>query len=730
MQNVLRAAMELHQTGQLAEAAELYQKVLAGDQTNADALHLLGVLLHQQGEHARAIELIGRAVVLRPNAAAFHANLAEPYRALGQLDRAAGCCRAALNLRPDYPEALGNLGLALQGLGKHDEAVEQLRHAIRVRPDFAAAHNNLGNVLREKGELDEALTHFRQAVELDPRYAPARTNLGQLLLDRGKAEEALPHCEEAVRLQPEVAALHHNLANVYRDLKRFAEARSAYLGAIRLDPKLAKAHAHLGLSVMREGQTNEAIPWIKRAIELDPGDPAFPEILADVQMEQEEYANAATNYRQAINLSTESRPILHLALGWALQEDGRLEEAAEEYRIAERQAPEMPAVQNYLGGYYEERGELDLAEAAYRQALKLQPSFALPHARLGTLLRGKVSDGDLASLEKRLDDPEMKPEARGRLLFGLAHVLDARGDYVRAAATLQEANAVTLENKIGRRYNPADHERFIDNMIKFFDARYFARAARWGLATRRPVFIFGLPRSGTTLIEQVLASHSRVFGAGEQRFGRLSFEAIPAAVGRTGHPMECVGYLDAASIARIGEQHLDRLRTLAGEKADRVTDKMPDNYIYFGYLATLFPRATFIHCRRDLRDVAVSCWMTDFRAMLWASSPEHIANRFYLYRKIMEHWKSVVAVPFIDVDYEETVDNLEGVARRVVAACGLEWEPACLEFYRTKRPIRTASITQVRQPVYKQSVARWKNYQDVLGDLFTALTADPPRDQG
>ncbi len=227
-------------------------------------------------------------------------------------------------------------------------------------------------------------------------------------------------------------------------------------------------------------------------------------------MEQEEYGNAAASYRQAINLSTESRPILQLALGWALQEDGRLEEAAAEYRIAERQAPDMPAVQNYLGGYHEERGELDLAEAAYRQALKLQPNFALPHARLGTLLRGKVSDSDLASLENRLTDPELKPEARGRLLFGLAHVLDARGDYVRAAATLQEANAVTLENKIGRRYSPADHERFIDNMIKFFDARYFARAARWGLASRRPVFIFGLPRSGTTLIEQVLASHSRV----------------------------------------------------------------------------------------------------------------------------------------------------------------------------------------------------------------------------
>ena len=215
-QDVLTTAIEMHQGGRLTQAAGLYQKILAQEKENAVAMHLLGVLHHQQGDHAKAIELIGRAVAMRPNVPAFHANLAEAYRATGQLDRAAGCCRAALGLWPDYPEALCNLGLALQGLGKKTDAVVQFRRALELRPEFPTAHNNLGIVLRELGQFDEALEHFRRAVELDPNFAPARTNLGQMLLDRGQAEEALPHCEEAVRLQPNMAALHHNLGNALR----------------------------------------------------------------------------------------------------------------------------------------------------------------------------------------------------------------------------------------------------------------------------------------------------------------------------------------------------------------------------------------------------------------------------------------------------------------------------------------------------------------------------------
>ncbi len=160
---------------------------------------------------------------------------------------------------------------------------------------------------------------------------------------------------------------------------------------------------------------------------------------------------------------------------------------------------------------------------------------------------------------------------------------------------------------------------------------------------------------------------------------------------------------------------------MAGDRPDRVVDKMPDNYMYVGLMSVVFPNATFIHCRRDLRDIAVSCWMTDFRSIRWANDPEHIASRFQQYRRLMDHWQAVLPAPIQHVDYEETVTDLESVARRLIAACGLEWEPACLEFHRNERPIRTASVTQVRQPVYQRSVARWKNYESTLGEMFAAL---------
>jgi hypothetical protein len=229
------------------------------------------------------------------------------------------------------------------------------------------------------------------------------------------------------------------------------------------------------------------------------------------------------------------------------------------------------------------------------------------------------------------------------------------------------------------------------------------------------------------LIEQVLASHSRIHGAGELRLTRETFEAIPATLGRTGTSMDCLPHLDAAVIQRLAAQQDDRLAALAGNGAQRVVDKMPDNYLYLGFLAAMFPRAVFLHCRRDFRDVAVSCWMTDFRSIRWANDPVYVASRFCQYRRIMDHWQAVLPVQIHSVDYEEAVADLETVARRLVAACGLEWEPACLEFHRTCRPVRTASVVQVRQPVYRHSVARWSRYERELSELFAALPCNGER---
>jgi tetratricopeptide (TPR) repeat protein len=263
-------AFRRHQAGDLVAAARGYQGILARYPNHADAAHLLGLVYHVQGHSTKAIELIGRAVALCPGVPAFHASLAEAYRATRQIGRAAGCCRTALQLWKDYPEAHNNLGLTLQALGRNDEAPEHFKASLALRPNDPTTHSNIGMIYRALGQSDLALEHFRRAVEPNGKLALARSNLGQNLLDLGSAEEALPHCREAVALQPDLAEAHNNLGNVYRMMAQYTEARASYLEALRIKPDLPQAIANLALSLHREGRLNEAMPWLERAAELDP----------------------------------------------------------------------------------------------------------------------------------------------------------------------------------------------------------------------------------------------------------------------------------------------------------------------------------------------------------------------------------------------------------------------------------------------------------------------------
>jgi tetratricopeptide (TPR) repeat protein len=718
MNDVLRLGLQQHQRGRLAEAATLYRQVLAARPEHPDALHLLGVVALQQGDPARAAGLIGRAVALRPGAADYHANLGEAYRALGQLDRAADCCRAARRLQPDFAAAANNLGLVLLAQGQADEAVAQFREALRLKPDYGMACNNLGNALRLRGDLDGALAHFRRATEMDPDLAEAHSNLGQLLLERHQPHEALEHLGAAVRLRPDLAEAHNNLGNALREAGRLAEARQAYAVALRLNPSLALTYSNMGQALQEENALAEALAWYQRALQLDSSSARIHCNLASALAEQEKYDEALASYGLALRLDP-AYAEAHSGLGGVRYEQGHYAEAEAHHREALRLKPDLAAAHCALGMVREELGDFAEAEGCWRAALRHDARQAGAHAQLATLLRGKLPDADLAALRQLLADPHLNDSKRAALHFGVAQVLDARGAYDDAAESLRQANALALAGarRRGQGYDPAEHSRFVDGMMAACTPAFFERMRGLGLDSQRPIFIVGLPRSGTTLTEQILASHSQVFGAGELRCGRDAFEAL--ATGDAGAP-EALGRLDLATACRLGEKHLERLRELNAERL-HVADKMPDNYLYLGLLAALFPKAKFIHCRRDLRDIAVSCWMTNFRQIRWANDMEHIAARFAGYLRLMEHWRRVLPAAVLDVAYEETVADLEGVARRLVAWCGLEWEPACLAFHEGRRPVRTASVSQVRQPIYRRSVVRWKHYEEALGSLFGRL---------
>lgn len=719
-ENAIGSAIAMHRNGDYLGAEALCEEVLAVDGTDADALHLLGVLKHERGEDPGALELIEKALALRPNVAIAHTNLAEVYRSLGDFERAAGCCKLALRLWPGFAVAMCNLGLLYQTAGRHEEAVDQFRRALKFAPNLAPVHNNLGASLREMGELEEAREHFRRAVELAPAFAPALSNLGRILLEGGQPSEALPHCLEAARLEPDLAAVHVTLGKVLATLERWADARAAYLNALRLDPELAAAYANLGLALQNQGRPGEALLWLTRAVELDQKSSLFQRLLGELHLELHEPSEAIPCLERAIALAPGGGSDLRVAMGKAMQAEGRLAEAEEQYSHALRLQPDSANAQVLLGGLRLDQGRIDEAQSAFREALRTQPSYPAAHARLATLLRGEMPEADIGALQTMLDDRRLGDEPRAALLFGLAHVLDARGEYARAAACMNEANALA-NARDQRGCGPVDHGSFTDEILRLFSLDFLASLAGAGAETKRPVFVFGLPRSGTTLVEQILATHSRVHGAGELRLVRASFAAIPGIVGRAGPPIECVPFLDAESATRLAALHLAGLSRYDGGSADRIVDKMPGNFTFLGLLSILFPKATFIHCTRDLRDIAVSCWMTHFSEIRWANDPECMADYFRQHHRLMSHWRAVLPGLVHDVDYENLVADVEPVARQLVAACGLEWEPGCLEFHRNERPVRTASATQVRRPIYAHSVGRWRNYEPALGDLFAKL---------
>jgi tetratricopeptide (TPR) repeat protein len=565
------------------------------------------------------------------------------------------------------------------------------------------------------------LTHFRRAVQLDPELAEGHSNLGQLLLERYDVKNALRHCRKALALRVDFPEAHNNLGNALREAGRFEQARASYAEALRLAPALALTYNNMAQALQAEGQLREAISWYHQALEREPNSARIHTNLASALEEREDYDLALAHYRTALQFEPDYAEA-HNGLGVILHEQGNYPEALAAYRKVVQLKPGFTQGHCSLGSILEELGNLDEALQCFRETLRHDPDHAGARALLATLLRGKLPEEDLSAMQKLLERTHLAPGRRMALHFGLAHVLDGRKSYREAAAHLHHGNALASQiwKRQGMDYDPQGHTRFVDRLLDTFTPEFFARVRGFGLESERPVFIVGLPRSGTTLTEQVLASHSQVHGAGELNFMRDTFEALPRVLNLKAGPLEALAQLQQQAALQLAERHLDRLADLDA-RSPRIVDKMPENYLYLGLMAVLFPKARFIHCRRDLRDVAVSCWMTNFRHVRWSADREHIAGRLRDYRRLMDHWQRVLPVPVLEVDYEETVADLEGVARRLVAWCGLEWEPACLAFHETNRPVRTASVTQVRQPIYKRSVARWKNYEPELTPLFAQL---------
>ncbi len=337
-------------------------------------------------------------------------------------------------------------------------------------------------------------------------------------------------------------------------------------------------------------------------------------------------------------------------------------------------------------------------------------------------------------MERLLGARWARDGVQSTLHFGLAHYYDGLKDYARAAGHAVAANARHQAHKAERgwHYEPPEYAAWCEALMAAFTPAFFARTRDHGDPSAVPVFIVGMPRSGTTLTEQILASHARVHGVGERNFAARAFGALPRALGRPPGtaPVACLADLTPELTRHLAAAHLEALQGLV-RKAGRadtevlhIVDKMPDNYSLLGWIITAFPKARIIHCRRDVRDIALSCWMTQFKEIRWAFDLGHLAERIIAYQRLMTHWQRVLPVPMLEIDYEETVADQAGQTHRLLDFLDLPWDPACLEFHKGERLVRTASVTQVREPVYRRSVERWRRYEAMLAPLLERLAVD------
>ncbi len=468
---------------------------------------------------------------------------------------------------------------------------------------------------------------------------------------------------------------------------QLAESLRAFDRAVRLGPEIAAAWSNLGEALRRAGRSTEALACADEAIRLEPASALF-----------------------------------HYNRGRILHDLDRLEAAIAAYERALMLEPGLASATLGLAAALEAIGEIGRALRVLREGLVASPGHPALLSELATRARQDLEPAYLSEAEAALGRDDLIPRDRWALHFGLAHVHDGLGDARRAASLATEANALRCQDlrNSGRLASPSEHVQAVRRMIEAFGPGHFEwlRQLGAGLDAREPVFIVGVPRSGTTLVEQILASHPQAVGVGELRLAQQGFTRMARLVGDVATLPEALHRLDRGAVQTLALEHLGRLRDLAGEGPTRIVDKMPGNMLFVGWLATLFPRAKFLACDRDPRDTALSLWFTNFSDLNWAFDAENIATRIEMNAILLRHWQATLPDAIRVVSYEQLVSDPEPVIRSTLEFLGLDWDDRCLEFHRTRRVVKTASLAQVRSPVHQRSVGRWRRYEAYLEQLF------------
>jgi tetratricopeptide (TPR) repeat protein len=608
-----------------------------------------------------------------------------------------------------------NTANVLFELKRYEEALAGYDQALEIQPDFAQALSNRGNVLFELKRHEEALASYDQALEIQPDFAQALSNRGNVLFELKRYEEALASCEGALAIQPDFAQALSNRGNVLFELKRYEEALAGYDQALAIQPDFAQTISNRGNVLFELKRYEEALAGYDQALAIQPD---FAQALSNrgnVLFKLKRYEEALASYDLALAIRSDL-PEAHHGRGTVLGtfEFKRYEEALASYDRALAIRPDFAEAYHGRGTLLRIAGRIEEARPLLEKAVKLAPRRVEFVSSLADFKRFVHGDPNLPLIEALARDMgSLSEEDQIQLHFALGKVYADLGQHERSFSHLIAGNALKREQIV---YDEAGALAQIERMRDVFTAKALRKARGFGDPSPVPIFIIGMPRSGTTLVEQILATHPKVYGAGELN----DFQAAVASLlnrARTG--------LGAEELGWISTRYLERVRAIA-PAAERITDKMPANFRYVGLIHLVLPNARIIHIRRDPIDTCLSCFSILFaHDQLFTYDLAELGRYYRAYAMLMEHWREVLPLEqILEIQYEELVVNFEGLARRIVAHCGLEWDDACLDFHNTQRPIWTASMVQVRQPIYPSSVGRWRPHEAILRTLRQALEGD------
>ena len=675
-------AATLIEQGQATKALEIYEQICASSKATAADHYNMANLLHTLGKLEEALQSLHTTVALEPG----HAQAWHMAGALNGLvnrpEVAADCFRKTLELLPHATETRLNLAHALLQMGLREAAITECKRATEEQPRAVAAWVMLGRSHAELGQYEVAARAFSQALKLQPSRPQALVGLGFTLYHLDRWEESLDYFRQALLINPQMARAHLGLGSSLLKMRNLQEALHHMQEATRLVPEDAEACLGVGTVLSLMGRQRESVAYLHRAIESQPGSTFANITLAATLMTLGEPQEAQRLCDQVLAMEPENIEAISLATTID-QHVGNIDKAHERLK--------------------------PLIEAGTRDV-----NVALAYSTICSSL-GETTTG-IEYMEHLLrQNQPITATGRLNLHFNLGKLYDKQKDYELAFQHYQRGNELKQAEFDAQRQT-GETSTIIS--IHTRELQHTLPHATHG--SDRPVFVVGMPRSGTSLTEQILASHSDIFGAGELPDIIRIADSLGETNGQQGYPL-FLPQLTQQQVDVAAQQYLDHITSLSAG-ALRVIDKMPGNFMFLGLIELLFPKARIIHTTRNPLDTCLSCYFQNFsRSQFYSYDLANLGSFYRNYQRLMKHWRDTISLPMLEVRYEDMVADHETGSRRIIEFCGLDWEENCLDFHKTERYVATASYDQVRHPIYRSSISRWKNYQNHIGPLIDVL---------